>query len=150
MTLEEQIQQDLKAAMIARDSARLDAVRGIKSEILLAKSAAGDVAHSITDADIVKIIQKMVKQRKESADIYVQQKRQDLADTELAQLSVLEKYLPKQLSVDDIEAAVNQIISEVGASSLADMGKVMGAAAKKLAGAADGKVISQVVRKLLS
>ncbi|MCI2081917.1 MAG: GatB/YqeY domain-containing protein [Bacteroidales bacterium] len=150
MTLEEQIQQDLKAAMRAHDSASLDAIRGVKSEILLAKSSAGDSSHTVSDVDIIKIVQKMVKQRKESADIYVRQNRRDLADVELAQISVLEKYLPRQMSAEEIENAVSQVIAETGASSMADLGKVMGAATKKLAGSADGKAISQAARKLLS
>jgi uncharacterized protein YqeY len=149
MSLEEQIQQDLKEAMKAKDTVGMDAIRGIKSEILLAKSAVGDAEHKIEDSDIMKIVQKMVKQRKESADIYVQQKRQDLADNETAQMKVLEKYLPKQLSADEIEATVKQVISEVGAKSVAEMGKVMGAASKKLAGMADGKTISEIVKKVL-
>ena len=111
--------------MKAKDTVGMDAIRGIKSEILLAKSAVGDAEHKIEDSDIIKIVQKMVKQRKESADIYVQQKRQDLADNETAQIKVLEKYLPKQMSAEEIEATVKQVISEVGAKSVAEMGKVM-------------------------
>ena len=146
--LEEKIQQDIKAAMLAKDTVALASVRAIKAAILLAKTAEG--SKPVDDAEIVKIIQKLVKQRKESAEIYSQQNRPELAENELAEAAVMEKYLPKQLSEAEIEAKVKEIIAHVGATSMADMGKVMGTATKALAGAADGKVISALVRKLLA
>lgn len=146
--LEEKIQQDIKAAMLAKDSVALASVRAIKAAILLAKTAEG--SKPVDDNEIIKIIQKLVKQRKESAEIYSQQNRPELAENELAEAAVMEKYLPKQLSEAEIEAKVKEIIAQVGATSMADMGKVMGTATKALAGAADGKVISALVRKLLS
>ena len=146
--LEEKIQQDIKAAMLAKDSVALASVRAIKAEILLAKTAEG--GKPVDDNEIIKIIQKLVKQRKESAEIYSQQNRPELAENELAEAAVMEKYLPKQLSEAEIEAKVKEIIAQVGATSMADMGKVMGTATKALAGAADGKVISALVRKLLA
>ncbi len=149
-TLELQIQNDIKAAMIAKDKVALSATRAIKAALLLAKTAEGAVKESLEDDEVVKIIGKLVKQRKESAAIYSQQNREDLAEPELAEAAVMEKYLPKALSEEEVEAAVKAIIAEVGATSMADMGKVMGAATKKLAGQADGRVISAIVKKLLS
>lgn len=146
--LEDIIQQDIKAAMLAKDSVALASVRAIKAAILLAKTA--ENGKPVDDAEIVKIIQKLVKQRKESAEIYSQQNRPELADNELAEVAVMERYLPKQLSEAEIEEALKGIIAQVGATSMADMGKVMGTATKALAGQADGKVISALVRKLLS
>ena len=146
--LEEKIQQDIKAAMLAKDSVALASVRGIKAAILLAKTAEG--GKPVDDAEIVKIIQKLVKQRKESAEIYPQQNRPELAQNELAEAEVMERYLPKQLSEAEVEEKLKEIISQVGASSMADMGKVMGTATKALAGQADGKLISALVRKLLA
>lgn len=146
--LEEKIQQDIKAAMLAKDSVALASVRGIKAAILLAKTAEG--GEPVDDAEIVKIIQKLVKQRKESAEIYAQQNRPELAENELAEAAVMEKYLPKQLSEAEVEEALKGIIAQVGATSMADMGKVMGTATKALAGQADGKLISALVRKLLA
>ena len=146
--LEDIIQQDIKAAMLAKDSVALASVRAIKAAILLAKTA--ENGKPVDDAEIVKIIQKLVKQRKESAEIYSQQNRPELADNELAEVAVMERYLPKQLSEAEIEEALKGIIAQVGATSTADMGKVMGTATKALAGQADGKVISALVRKLLA
>ena len=146
--LEEIIQQDIKAAMLAKDSVALASVRGIKAAILLAKTDEG--GKPVDDAEIVKIIQKLVKQRKESAEIYTQQNRPELAENELAEAAVMERYLPKQLSEAEVEEKLKEIIAQVGASSMADMGKVMGTATKALAGQADGKVISALVRKLLA
>ena len=146
--LEEKIQQDIKAAMLAKDSVALASVRGIKAAILLAKTAEG--GKPVDDAEIVKIIQKLVKQRKESAEIYTQQNRPELAENELAEAAVMERYLPKQLSEAEVEEKLKEIIAQVGASSMADMGKVMGIATKALAGQADGRVISALVRKLLA
>ena len=148
--LEQQIQNDLKAAMLAKDKVALASIRGIKAAILLAKTAEGGQKDTIEDAELVKIIQKLVKQRKESAAIYTEQNRPELAENELAEVAVMEKYLPKSLSEEEVEAAVREIIAQVGASSMADMGKVMGVATKQLAGQADGRVISGIVKKLLS
>ena len=148
--LELQIQADIKAAMIAKDKVALAATRALKAAILLAKTAEGAVKEEIEDAEVVKIISKLVKQRKESAAIYTEQNRTDLAENELAEAAAMEKYLPKALSEEEVEAAVREVIAEVGASSMADMGKVMGTATKKLAGQADGRIISAIVKKLLS
>ena len=146
--LEEKIQQDIKAAMLAKDSVALASVRGIKAAILLAKTS--ESGKPVDDAEIVKIIQKLVKQRKESAEIYSQQNRPELAENELAEAAVMERYLPKQLSEAEVEEKLKEIIAQVGATSMADMGKVMGTATKALAGQADGKLISALVRKLLA
>lgn len=136
-------------AMKAKDQVRLSAVRSVKSAILLAKTSEGG-AKELQDEDIIKIIQKLVKQRKESAEQYVAAGRKDLADNELAEASILEQYLPAQLSPEEVEAKLKEIISEVGAKTAADMGKVMGVATKRLAGLADGKTISTIVKQLLS
>ena len=148
MTLEQQIQNDIMEAMKAKDQVRLNAVRSVKSAILLAKTAEG-ASGELTDGDIVKLIQKLAKQRKEAAEQYVAAGRQELADNELAEADVLAAYLPKQLSPAELEAKLREIIAEVGASAPSDMGKVMGVATKRLAGLADGKAISAVVRSLL-
>lgn len=148
MALEQQIQKDIMAAMKAHDNVRLNAVRGIKAEILLAKTSGG--ASELSDADVVRLIQKLVKQHRESAELYTQGGRKDLADNELAEASFMEEYLPKQLPEAEVEAVVREVIAEVGASSLKDMGKVMGAARARLAGQADGSVISAVVKRLLA
>lgn len=135
-------------AMKAHNTVRTNAVRAIKSEILLAKtSGAGS---ELTDGDILKLIQKLIKQRKESAEMYAQGGRQDLADNELAEAREMEVYLPKQLSEAEVEEIVKGIIAETGASKMSDMGKVMGLATKKLAGQADGRTVSGIVKKLLS
>ena len=149
MTLEQQIQEDIKAAMKAKDSVAMNAVRAVKGEILLFKTSEGG-AKEVTDADVLKMIRKLVKQRKESAEQYVAAGRKELADNELAEAAVMEKYLPKQLSEAEVEAKVKQIIAELGATSIKEMGKVMGAANAKLAGLADGRTISGIVRKLLA
>lgn len=148
--MEKTIQDAIKAAMLAKDTVALAALRAIKSEILLAKTASGQAADHLDDAKVISLISKLVKQRKESAAIYSQNNRQELADNELAEAAVMEKYLPKALSEEEIESAVKAIIEQVGAKSMADMGKVMGVATKKLAGAADGRQISAAVKKLLS
>lgn len=147
MSLEAQIQQDIKAAMLAKEKTRLESLRGIKAAILLAKTADG--SDTIADEAIIKIIQKLVKQRKETAEIYKQQNRAELAENELAEAGYMEVYLPKQMSEAEIEAELKQIIAAVGAAGPQDMGKVMGAATKQLAGKADGRVISALVKKLL-
>lgn len=149
MELEKQIQADMVAAMKAHETVRLAALRGIKAAILLAKTSEGGHGE-VSDADVVKIIQKLVKQRKESAEIYSQQNRPELAENELAEASAMEVYLPKQLSEAEVEEELKKIISETGASKPSDMGKVMGVATKKLAGQADGKLISSIVKRLLA
>ncbi|MBR5072470.1 MAG: GatB/YqeY domain-containing protein [Bacteroidales bacterium] len=149
MALEQQIQKDIMAAMKAKDTVRLNAVRSIKSAILLAKTAEG-ASGELTDGDIVKLIQKLAKQRKEAAEQYVAAGRQELADNENAEAAVLAGYLPKQLSPEEVEAKLREIIAEVGAAAPSDMGKVMGVATKRLAGLADGKTISGIVKQLLA
>lgn len=137
------------AAMKAHETVRLAALRGIKAAILLAKTSEGGNGE-VSDADIVKIIQKLVKQRKESAGIYTQQNRPELAENELAEASAMEVYLPKQLGEAELEAELKAIIAEVGASKPSDMGKVMGVATRRLAGQADGRLISTIVKRLLA
>ena len=149
MALEQKIQQDIMAAMKAHDNVRTNAVRAIKSAILLAKTAEGG-KKELEDADIVKLIQKLLKQRKEAAEQYVAAGRQELADNELAEAKVLEEYVPKQLTPEEIEARVREIIAQTGAASPADMGKVMGVASRQLAGLADGRTLSTIVRQLLA
>lgn len=148
MALEQQIQKDIMEAMKAHNTVRTNAVRAIKSDILLAKTSGAGA--EITDGDVIKLIQKLIKQRKESAAMYAQGGRQDLADNELAEAAEMEGYLPKQLSEAEVEEIVKGIIAETGASSMADMGKVMGLATKKLAGQADGRTVSTIVKKLLA
>jgi uncharacterized protein YqeY len=148
MNLFDQVSEDIKAAMLAKDKIRLQALRGVKKEFLEAKTAKGSDGE-LSDETAVKIIQKMVKQRKESAEIYSTQGRPELAENELAEVAVIEAYLPKQLSADDLEGILRGIIAEVGAAGPKDMGKVMGAANKALAGKAEGRLISEVVKKLL-
>lgn len=147
MSMEQQIQQDIKAAMLAKEKTRLESLRAIKAAILLAKTADG--SESIADEAVVKIIQKLVKQRKETAEIYRQQNREELAVQELTEAAAMEVYLPKQLSEEELEAELKKIIAQVGATGPQDMGKVMGTATKSLAGKADGKAISALVKKLL-
>lgn len=149
MTLELQIQEDIKAAMKAKDTVALSATRAVKGEILLFKTAEGG-SREVTDADVLKMIQKLVKQRNEAAEQFTAAGRQELADNELAEAEVMKKYLPKPLSQEEIEARVRTVIAEVGATSMKDMGKVMGAASKALAGQADGKTLSAVVKALLA
>jgi uncharacterized protein YqeY len=146
MALEEKINADIKTAMLAKKSADLEALRAMKSAILLLKTS----PEGYTDETELKTLQKMVKQRKETADVYKGQNRPDLAEVELAQAALIEGYLPKQMSEDEIRGEVAKIISAVGATSPADMGKVMGAATKQLAGKADGKVVSNIVKELLT
>ena len=149
MALEQQIQEDIKVAMKTKDAVALAATRAIKGEILLFKTSEGGTK-DVTDGDILKMIQKLVKQRKEAAEQFVTAGRQELADNELAEAAVMERYLPKQLSVTEVEEKVKEIIAQVGASSIKDMGKVMGVANKALAGLSDGRTISTVVKRLLS
>ena len=149
MSLFDTINEDIKKAMLERDHARLLALRGVKKEFLEAKTAEG-AGGELTDATATKIIAKMVKQRKESAAIYTGQNRDDLAQSELAEVAVLEEYLPKQLTDEELTAAVKAIIEQVGATSMKEMGKVMGVASKQLAGKAEGGVISAKVKQLLA
>ena len=148
MNLFDQVSDDIKKAMLARDKVRLEALRGIKKEFLEAKTAKG-ANGELPDETAVKILVKMVKQRKESAAIYEENKRPELAANELAEAAVIEEYLPKQLSPEEFEAELKAIIAETGASGPKDMGKVMGPATKKLAGRAEGKLISAKVKELL-
>ena len=149
MALEQQIQKDIMAAMKAHDYERTNAVRAIKSAILLAKTAEGG-KKELEDADIIKLIQKLIKQRKEAAEQYVAAGRQELADNELAEAKVLEEYVPRQLTPEEIEVRVREIIAQTGAASPADMGRVMGVASKQLADLADGRTLSTIVRQLLA
>jgi hypothetical protein len=149
MSLKQQIDNDIKKAMLAKNKEELEALRGIKSLILLAETEKGSAADISSDVEN-KLLMKAAKQRKESADIFQQQNRADLAERELLQYEIISRYLPKQLSEDDIKSALRAIIAEVGAKGPQDMGKVMGVATKKLAGQADGKVISELVKSLLS
>jgi hypothetical protein len=148
MSLSTQIMDSMKEAMRAKDSVALEALRAIKSEILLAQTASGS-KEEITEADEIKILQKLVKMRKDSYEIFTAQNRADLAEPELAQIAVIEKFLPAQLSEAEVEAIVAKIIAETGASGIASMGKVMGLAAAQIGGQAEGKTISTIVKKLL-
>lgn len=148
MDLFEQISNDIKEAMKAKDKVRLETLRNVKKFFLEAKTAPG-ANDTLTDDTALKIMQKLVKQGKDSAEIYKGQGREDLAQGELEQVAVIETYLPKQMSAEELEAALKEIIAEVGATSGKDMGKVMGVASKKLAGKAEGRVISATVKQLL-
>ncbi len=143
-----QISEDIKKAMLARDKVALEALRGIKKEFLETKTAKGGDG-TLPDEQAVKILQKMVKQRKESARIFAEQKRQDLAENELAEVAVIEQYLPAQMSDAELETIIAAIIAEVGAAGPQDMGKVMGVATRQLAGKAEGRAISEKVKELL-
>ena len=145
----ERVSEDIKNAMKAKDKVALETLRNVKKVFLEAKTAPG-ANDTLTDADALKLLQKLVKQGKDSASIYVGQGRQDLADAELAQVAVLEKYLPKQMTPEELEAELKKIIAEVGATSAKDMGKVMGVASKALAGKAEGRAISEAVKRLLA
>jgi uncharacterized protein len=149
MSLKQQIDGDIKKAMLSKNKEELEALRSIKSMILLAETEKSGSDELSSDTEN-KLLMKAAKQRKESADIFVQQNRKDLADKELFQYEVISRYLPKQLSEDQVKQALQEIIAEVGAKGPQDMGKVMGAATKKLAGQAEGKVISDLVKKLLA
>ena len=149
MSLEQKIMTDLKAAMLAKDEAALRSLRAIKAAILLAKTSEGSNG-ALTEEDELKLLQKMAKQRKDSLEIFQQQNRDDLAKKEAEELAVIEKFLPKQLSAEEIKTELEKIIKETGASSPADMGKVMGAATKQLSGKADGKMIATLVKELLA
>lgn len=149
MSLFDTISNDIKSAMLAKDRVKLDALRGIKKEFLEAKTAKGGNGE-LTDDAALKILAKMVKQRRESAAIYKEQNRPELAEGELAEAAVIEEYMPKQLTEEELAAELQAIITEVGASGPQDMGKVMGVASKRLAGRADGRAISNKVKELLN
>ena len=149
MNLFDQVSNDIKSAMLAKDKVRLEALRGIKKEFLEAKTAKG-ADGELTDDMAMKILAKMVKQRKESAQIYTEQNRPDLAEPELAEAAVIETYLPKQMNEDELTEALKTIIAQVGATTPQEMGKVMGVATKQLAGRADGRAISAKVKELLA
>ena len=148
MSLSENIMDEIKTAMRAKDTVALEALRAIKSELLLAQTATGS-KEKISEADEIKILQRLVKMRKDSAEIFTTQNRPDLAEPELAQIAVIEKFLPAQLSEEQVEAVVAEIIAETGASGIASMGKVMGLASAQIGGQAEGKTISAIVKKLL-
>jgi uncharacterized protein len=149
MSLEQNIMAELKTAMLAKDEKTMRSLRAIKAAILLAKTAEGSTGE-LKEEEEIKILQKLVKQRKDSLEIFQQQNRTDLAKKEEEEIEVIEKYLPKQISPEELRQLVSRIITETGATGPADMGKVMGAATKQLAGKADGKTISALVRELLS
>lgn len=149
MSLSERIMDEIKNAMRAKDTVALESLRAVKSAILLAQTETGS-KEAISEEDEIKILQRLVKQRKDSAAIYVSQERPDLAEPEIAQAAIIEKFLPAQLSEAEIEAVVSKIITAEGASGMAAMGKIMGLASAELAGKADGKTISTIVKKLLS
>jgi uncharacterized protein YqeY len=148
MSLSDQINEDIKSAMLAKEKDKLEALRAIKSALLLMKSQEGRKSE-ISEEEDVKLLQKLVKQRKETADIYLSQHREDLADVELFQASVIENYLPAQISEEELKGIIASIISETGATSVKDMGKVMGLASARLAGKADNKTISTIVKNML-
>lgn len=148
MSLQDKINEEIKTAMRAKDTVSLESLRAVKSALLLLQTDAG--AKEISQDDEIKLLQRLVKQRKDSANIFTEQGRADLAEPELLQAAVIEKFLPAQLSEEEVEAVVAKIIAETGASGMASMGKVMGQASAELAGKADGKTISSIVKKLLS
>ncbi|MDO4879913.1 MAG: GatB/YqeY domain-containing protein [Capnocytophaga sp.] len=149
MSLETQITQALKDAMKAKDTLALESLRAIKAAILLAKTETGSV-ENLTEENEIKLLQRLVKQRKESAELYQKQGREDLAAPELAQAEVIAKFLPEQLSEEKVEEFIKNIVAKIGAAGIKDMGKVMGKATKELAGKADGKLIANIVKKVLS
>ncbi len=149
MSLELKINDDIRSAMLARDAAKLEALRAVKAALLLEKTKEGASGDVDEEAEI-KILQKLVKQRRESADIYAQASRHDLAQKELYDASVIETYLPQQMTEAEVTEIIRKIVAETGASSVKDMGKVMGAASKELAGKADNKMISVIVKSLLT
>jgi uncharacterized protein YqeY len=149
MSLEQKVMTDLKTAMLSKDEKALRGLRAIKAAILLAKTSEG-AGGELKEEDEVKLLQKLVKQRKDSLEIYQQQNRSDLAQKEQEEIDIIEKFLPQQLSTEDLQLEIKKIIAETGASSPGDMGKVMGVATKRLAGKADGKTISAAVKNLLT
>lgn len=149
MSLEQTINNDIKTAMLAKNAMALQALRAVKAAILLAKTAQG-AKDTLSDDDEIKLLQKLVKQRKDSLEIFEQQNRPELAAKEKEEIDVIEKYLPAQLSAEELKEIIAKIVADTGASSPADMGKVMGVASKQLAGKADGKTISGIVKELLA
>ncbi|WP_125723584.1 GatB/YqeY domain-containing protein [Flavobacterium ustbae] len=149
MSLQTQIMDEIKNAMKAKDTVALEALRAVKSELLLASTVSGS-KEDLSEEEEIKLLQRLVKTRKESARIFTEQNRPDLAEPELAQVAVIEKFLPAQLSEEEVEAVIAKIIAETGASGIASMGKVMGLASAQLGGTAEGKTISTIVKKLLS
>jgi len=145
----EQINSDLKQAMLAKDSTKLGAIRGLKSAISVAQTAKSS-GGELSNEEILSVIQKQIKQRKESADIYKTQNREDLYEVEMGEVNILESYLPQQLSIGDVKGIIFNIVNDLGATSIKDMGKVMGVASKQLAGRTDNKTISEIVKELLS
>ncbi len=148
MSVQSQVMDQMKVAMKAKDKVALESLRALKSAFLLANTSGGST--ELTDEDEIKIVQKLVKQRKDSAAIYTEQGRADLADPELAQSAILEQFLPAQMNEDELKEVIGAIITQTGASSMRDMGKVMGMASQQLAGKADGKAISILVKELLA
>ncbi|MBE9466942.1 MAG: GatB/YqeY domain-containing protein [Bacteroidetes bacterium] len=148
MSLFEQITEDIKKAMLAREKAKLEALRAVKSALLIEKTKG--VSSELTKEEEIKILQRLVKQRRESADIYIQQNRNELYEIEVFQADIIQVYLPKQMTDDELTKEINEIILSVGASSIKDMGKIMGIASKKLSGQAEGKIIAEKVKALLS
>lgn len=149
MSLQEKIDADIKAAMLAREKEKLEALRAVKAAILLAATEKG-APQETDEAAEIKLLQRLVKQRKEAAEVYLSQKRKDLADVENFQASVIQQYLPQQMGEQELESIIREIITETGAQEVKDLGKVMGAASKRLAGKADNKTISEIARKLLT
>jgi len=148
MSLQQELMSKLKEAMKAKDTVSLESLRAIKSEILLAQTKGG-AANELTKEEEIKLLQKLVKQRKDSASIFIEQGRNDLAQPELAQVQIIAQFLPEQMSEEDLKKVIAEIMEKVGATSIKDMGKVMGIASKQLAGKADGKAISTAVKQLL-
>lgn len=149
MSLQNDIMDGIKTAMKAKDTVALESLRAVKSALLLAQTETG-ANGEMSSEDEIKLLQRLVKQRKDSANIYIEQGRQDLADPELAQAAVIEKFLPAQLSEEEVEAVVRKIVADNSFAGMGDMGKVMGIASKELAGSADGKTISTVVKRVLA
>ena len=148
MGVQQEVMEQMKLAMKSKDKVALESLRALKSAFLLANTDGGNV--ELSEADELKIVQRLVKQRKDSASIFAEQGRNDLSDPELAQAKILEQFLPQQLSEEELKEAISAIVSETGATSMRDMGKVMGIASKQFGGKADGKAISMVVKELLS
>ncbi|MEI6821755.1 MAG: GatB/YqeY domain-containing protein [Bacteroidota bacterium] len=150
MSLEIIINDDIKAAMLARDKDKLEALRAIKAALLLIKTGKDTATAEVPEEIELSLLQKLIKQRKEAADIYLAQNRKDLYDVEMFQVNIIQKYLPEQLSDEDIKAIINTIIAETGAQGIKDMGKVMGLAGKQLTGKADNKIVAAYVKELLT
>jgi uncharacterized protein YqeY len=150
MSLEQKIMADIKAAMLAKDARKLEALRAVKAALMLEKTKGGSGGQAISEEDEIRLLQRLVKQRKESAEIYRSQDRTDLAEPEEYQSAVIEAYLPKQLDVEEVKKIVSQIIESTGAQSMKDMGRVMGEASKQLAGKADNKTLATIVKELLA